>query len=41
MNHGNSDMAFAVLLVIGAIGIGTDVAINGLSKLLFGWREKK
>ncbi len=40
MNHGNSDMAFAVLLVIGAIGIGTDFAINGLSRLLFGWREK-
>ena len=40
MTHARPGMAFAVLIVIGAIGIGTDLIINGLSRLLFPWREK-
>ena len=40
MSHSRPGMAFAVLIVIGAIGIGTDLFINGMSKVLFPWREK-
>jgi NitT/TauT family transport system permease protein len=40
MTHSRPGMAFAVLIVIGLIGIGTDLFINGLSRLLFPWREK-
>jgi NitT/TauT family transport system permease protein len=40
MSHGRSEMAFAVLIVIGVIGIGTDFAINSLNRALFPWREK-
>jgi NitT/TauT family transport system permease protein len=40
MVHGRSEMAFAVLIVIGVIGIGTDMAINALNRALFPWREK-
>lgn len=31
--------AFALLLVVGLIGLLTDVAISGLNRLLFNWRE--
>jgi NitT/TauT family transport system permease protein len=40
MDHARPEMSFAVLIVIGLIGILTDVTINGLSRVLFPWREK-
>jgi NitT/TauT family transport system permease protein len=40
MTHSRPGMAFAVLIVIGVIGIGTDLLINGMSRLFFPWREK-
>ena len=40
LQHARPEMAFAILIVIGLIGILTDVAINTLSKVLFSWREK-
>ena len=40
MMHGRAEMAFAVLIVIGVIGIGTDMALNALNRMLFHWREK-
>jgi len=40
LQHARPEMAFAILIVIGLIGILTDVAINTLNKVLFPWREK-
>jgi NitT/TauT family transport system permease protein len=34
-----ADWSFAGILVVGIIGILTDVAIRGLNRLLFSWRE--
>jgi len=37
--HNKPDWSFAGILVVGVIGIGTDVLIRGVNSLLFGWRE--
>jgi len=38
--HQRASWSFAGLLVIGGIGLLTDALIRGVSRLLFGWREK-
>ncbi len=37
--HTKPEWSFAGILVVGVIGILTDVAIRGLNRLLFSWRE--
>jgi len=37
--HNKPDWSFAGILVVGVIGISTDVLIRGVNSLLFGWRE--
>src|SRR5439155_7127101 len=37
--HNKPAWSFAGILVVGVIGIGTDLAIRGLNHLLFSWRE--
>ena len=37
--HTKPAWSFAGILVVGLIGIGTDIAIRGVNRLLFNWRE--
>jgi NitT/TauT family transport system permease protein len=38
-SHNTPEWSFAGILVVGVIGILSDVAIRGLNALLFSWRE--